>query len=65
MASTSRMVLDGERAVAMGLFGEETEVGDLCVIVRERMNSGYGVLTDYSSKRGPLCKSARAGAFLQ
>jgi hypothetical protein len=36
MASTSRMVLDGERAVAMGLFGEETEVGGpLCNCQRE------------------------------
>jgi hypothetical protein len=27
MASPSRMVIDSERDVAMGLFGEETEVG--------------------------------------
>ena len=69
MASTSHGVIDGERAVARGLFGEETKVGDLCVIVRERENSGYGFLTDYSSQRGSLCKTAsagaRAGAFLQ
>jgi hypothetical protein len=27
MASPSRVVIDGERAVAMGLFGKETKVG--------------------------------------
>jgi hypothetical protein len=27
MASLSRVVIDGERAVAMGLFGEETKLG--------------------------------------
>jgi hypothetical protein len=36
--------------------------GDLGVIVRERVNSGCGFLTDYSRQRGPLCKSASAGA---
>jgi hypothetical protein len=40
MASPSRVVIDGERAVAVGLFGEETKVGDLCVTVRETKNSG-------------------------
>jgi hypothetical protein len=47
--------------MAMGLFGEETEVGDLCVFVIERMNSGLGFLTSYSSQLGSLCKFANAG----
>jgi hypothetical protein len=42
--------------------------GDLSVIVRERVNSGCGFLTDYSRQWWPLCKfaseGARAGAFL-
>jgi hypothetical protein len=36
MASTRCVVLDDERTVAMGLFGEETEVGGpLCNCQRE------------------------------
>jgi hypothetical protein len=68
MASTSRGVIDGERAVPGVYLEKKQKSGDICVIVRERMNSGFGFLTYYSSKQGSLCKtasaSARVGAFL-
>jgi hypothetical protein len=36
MASPSNKVVDGERVVAMGQFGEETEVGGpLCICQRD------------------------------
>jgi hypothetical protein len=36
MASPSNKVVDGERAMALGLFGEETEIrGPLCICQRD------------------------------
>jgi hypothetical protein len=57
-------VIDGERAVARVYLEKKQKSGDLCEIVRERVNSGYGFLTDYPSQRGSLCKSASVGALL-
>jgi hypothetical protein len=55
--------LEGERAVARVVVGEETEVDGLFMQLSvKQMNSAQGLFVGFSKGKRPLCKVASAGA---